>query len=275
MEDTDLSLAQGGKWADVLDGSKETYAETAQAQRAGNYIIFDLGLTRELHDITISTADGAQRIYQADLSVSEDNIDYTKIESFGDEGVVEPPVRNYTADGQGVQARYIKLEITADADAPLRLYEITLTQDDGTSDRVNPDAVITNTSGNTASVNDRDLSTVFLTGETEEGDYPRVSNYRKHKCTKVPHSAERFLQRRCAGGKTRRNDRKRGVLTDTDQTFDAPEGGIYSIRLEFKAGMPAEISEIIVTYGEDASGDVGQATDNIYLDTASRILPKQ
>ena len=267
VEDTDLSLAQGGKWADVLDGSKETYAETAQAQRAGNYIIFDLGLTRELHDITISTADGAQRIYQADLSVSEDNIDYTKIESFGDEGVVEPPVRNYTADGQGVQARYIKLEITADADAPLRLYEITLTQDDGTSDRVNPDAVITNTSGNTASVNDRDLSTVFLTGDTEEGDYLeyRITgniNVQKFRILQNGSCSADVLVEKPDG-----TTENAGVLTDTDQTFDAPEGGIYSIRLEFKAGMPAEISEIIVTYGEDASGDVGQATDNIYLDT--------
>ena len=38
------------------------------------------------------------------------------------------------------------------------------------------------------------------------------------------------------------------------------------MRLEFRAGIPAEISEIVVTYGEDASGDIGQAVENIYLD---------
>lgn len=59
---------------------------------------------------------------------------------------------------------------------------------------------------------------------------------------------------------------KLGELTDTDQIFEAPEGGIYAVRLEFRAGIPAEISEIVVTYGEDASGDIGQAVDNIYLD---------
>ena len=61
-----------------------------------------------------------------------------------------------------------------------------------------------------------------------------------------------------------------GTLTDTDQMFEVPEGGIYAIRLAFKAGTTAEISEIIVTYGEDTSGDVGLAVDNIYLDAITQ-----
>ena len=55
-------------------------------------------------------------------------MNYTTVKTFGDEGVVEPPVRNYTADARGAQARYLKLELNADADAALRLYEITSTR---------------------------------------------------------------------------------------------------------------------------------------------------
>ena len=266
VKDSDMSLAQGGEWADVLDGSRETYVETVQAQRAGNYIIFDLGLTQELYDITIATADGAQRIYQAELSISEDNVNYTTVKIFGDEGVVEPPVRNYTADARGAQARYLKLELTADADAALRLYEITLNQDTETPERIDPAAVITNTSGNTAFVNDRDLSSVFLTGDTEEGDYLeyRITgniNVEKFRILQNGSSNADVLVEKPDG-----TMEKLGELTDTDQIFEAPEGGIYAVRLEFRAGIPAEISEIVVTYGEDASGDIGQAVDNIYLD---------
>ena len=253
VEDTVMSLQPGDDWSETVDGSKETYIETARDQKKGDYIIFDLGLTQEIHDIAIFAADGAQRIYQADLSVSSDNAEYKKIKSFRDDGVVEPPVRKYEADADGISARYIKLEITADADAALRLYEIEVNRDAQRPGRVDPAAVITNTSGNTENINDRDLSSVFLAGDVKEGDYLeyRITGSCGAAVLAVrPDGTEETL----------------GTLTEADQTFEAPEGGIYAVRLELKAGVPAEISEIVITYGEDASGDVGQAVDNIYLD---------
>ena len=195
---SNMTLAQGGDWGAALDGSEETYAETAQNQSAGDYIVFDLGLTQEVHDITFSTADGEQRIRQADLSVSADNVSYTKIKSFTDEGVVNPPVRNYSADAEGARARYIKIEITADADAVLRLHEIAVNQNVDAPDRVDAAAVITNTSGNTSFINDRDLSSVFLSGNTSQGDYLGIQDHRKCKCRKIPDPSERLVRCGCA-----------------------------------------------------------------------------
>lgn len=266
VEDTGLSLLQGDDWSETVDGSKETCIETDREQKNGDYIIFDLGLTQEIHDIAIFTADGAQRIYQADLSVSLDNAEYKKIKSFRDDGVVEPPVRKYEADADGISARYIKLEITADADAALRLYEIEVNRDAERPGRVEPGAVVTNTSGNTENINDKDLSSVFIAGDVKEGDYLEYRITGNVNVEKI-----RILQNGSCGAEVLAvrpdgTEEDLGALTEADQTFEAPEGGIYAVRLELKAGVPAEISEIIVTYGEDASGDIGQAVDNIYLD---------
>ena len=266
VEDTGLSLLQGDDWSETVDGSKETCIETDRDQKNGDYIIFDLGLTQEIHDIAIFTADGAQRIYQADLSVSPDNAEYKKIKSFRDDGVVEPPVRKYEADADGISARYIKLEITADADAALRLYEIEVNRDAERPGRVEPGAVVTNTSGNTENINDKDLSSVFIAGDVKEGDYLEYRITGNVNVEKI-----RILQNGSCGAEVLAvrpdgTEEDLGALTEADQTFEAPEGGIYAVRLELKAGVPAEISEIIVTYGEDASGDIGQAVDNIYLD---------
>ena len=266
VEDTGLPLLQGDDWSETVDGSKETCIETDREQKNGDYIIFDLGLTQEIHDIAIFTADGAQRIYQADLSVSSDNAEYKKIKSFRDDGVVEPPVRKYEADADGISARYIKLEITADADAALRLYEIEVNRDAERPGRVEPGAVITNTSGNTENINDKDLSSVFIAGDVKEGDYLEYRITGNVNVEKI-----RILQNGSCGAEVLAvrpdgTEEDLGALTEADQTFEAPEGGIYAVRLELKAGVPAEISEIIVTYGEDASGDIGQAVDNIYLD---------
>lgn len=266
VEDTGMSFLQGDDWSETVDGSKETYIETDRDQKNGDYIIFDLGLTQEIHDIAIFAADGAQRIYQADLSVSSDNAEYKKIKSFRDDGVVEPPVRKYEADADGISARYIRLEITADADAALRLYEIQVNRDAQRPGRVDPAAVITNTSGNTENINDRDLSSVFLAGDVKEGDYLEYRITGNVNVEKI-----RILQNGSCGAavlavRPDGTEETLGTLTEADQTFEAPEGGIYAVRLELKAGVPAEISEIVITYGEDASGDVGQAVDNIYLD---------
>lgn len=266
VEDTGLSLLQGDDWSETVDGSKETCIETDREQKNGDYIIFDLGLTQEIHDIAIFTADGAQRIYQADLSVSPDNAEYKKIKSFRDDGVVEPPVRKYEADADGISARYIKLEITADADAALRLYEIEVNRDAERPGRVEPGAVVTNTSGNTENINDKDLSSVFIAGDVKEGDYLEYRITGNVNVEKI-----RILQNGSCGAEVLAvrpdgTEEDLGALTEADQTFEAPEGGIYAVRLELKAGVPAEISEIIVTYGEDASGDIGQTVDNIYLD---------
>ena len=107
---------------------------------------------------------------------------------------------------------------------------------------------------------------MFLTGDTEEGDYLeyRITgniNVEKFRILQNGSSNADVLVEKPDG-----TMEKLGELTDTDQIFEAPEGGIYAVRLEFRAGIPAEISEIVVTYGEDASGDIGQAVENIYLD---------
>lgn len=83
VEDTGMSLLQGDDWSETVDGSKETYIETDRDQKNGDYIIFDLGLTQEIHDIAIFAADGTQRIYQADLSVSSDNTEYKRSKASG------------------------------------------------------------------------------------------------------------------------------------------------------------------------------------------------
>ena len=65
----------------------------------------------------------------------------------------------------GVEIPYEKgLLGHSDADAALRLYEIQVNRDAQRLGRVDPAAVITNTSGNTENINDRDLSSVFLAG---------------------------------------------------------------------------------------------------------------
>lgn len=265
--DSNMSLAEGSDWSMIFDGNTASGVVTTKNQSADDYIIVDLGFAQEVHDVTVTTADGTP-IDGATLSFSEDNVSYDPAVEIGG-GAVNPPVRNYTADADGVQARYMKLTITAPADTALTLYEIAVNKNAGASEGyVDPSLLTTNTSGNTTYINDKDLSTVFLSDEAEEGDYLEYKVVNSVNVEKF-----RILQNGSCGAsvvvvKADGSEQTLGTLSNTDETFDLEDvGAIHAIRLKFAEGKSAQISEIIVTYGADPAGDIGQAVDNIYLDS--------
>lgn len=270
VKDTNMSLAAGSDWSAVFDGDSSTAAETVQNQNVDDYVIIDMGRTQAICDITITTSD-SDLIKAAELSVSADNTNFDPIAELTQDGAeVGPTTRVYSADAGGAEARFIKLTLTEAAETPLTLCEIAVNKNAAEAgDYVDPSLITTNTSGNVSYLNDKDLSTVFLSGEAKEGDYLEYKvansvNVEKFRILQSGSCDASVLAVKADG-----SEQDLGTLSETDQTFELGDvGNIHAIRLEFAAGKSAQISEVIVTYGADPSEDVGQAVDNIYLDSS-------
>lgn len=270
VEDTNMSLGEGSDWSAAFDGNSATGAETAQYQKVNDYVIIDMGRTQAIHDIAITTSD-SNLIKAAELSISADNAEFNKVADLVENGAeVGPTTRTYTADAGGDEARFIKLTLTETAETPLTLCEIAVNQGAiEAEDYVDPSLITTNTSGNVSYVNDKDLSTVFLSGEAKEGDHLEYKvvnsvNVEKFRILQSGSCDASVLVVKADG-----SVQDLGTQSETDQTFELDDvGDIHAIRLEFAEGKSAQISEVIVTYGADPLGDVGQAVDNIYLDSS-------
>ena len=71
LEHSFTNALKEGKWDNLFDGDRSTYAWTNEAQQNGDYLIIDLGATVALYDVNVVTGDGNPRFYNAVLEYSK------------------------------------------------------------------------------------------------------------------------------------------------------------------------------------------------------------
>ena len=81
LEHSFTNALKEGKWDNLFDGDRSTYAWTNEAQQNGDYLIIDLGATVALYDVNVVTGDGNPRFYNAVLEYSKDKTNWTQIGS--------------------------------------------------------------------------------------------------------------------------------------------------------------------------------------------------
>lgn len=129
VSDTNFTSIEGA--ANAFDYNRGTKAWFKNAQADGMYFTYDLGQTIDLNKLEFIVYDGEHDfIRNADISVSEDGSEWTKVITIGD-GTTDKEIgeiygnHNYLVSYYsvkneeigGIPARYIKVELTSDAGA--------------------------------------------------------------------------------------------------------------------------------------------------------------
>ncbi len=267
--DTNIAHLKENSWEQMIDGNLSTYVWTQKDQATGDYVTFDTGALQEMHDITIYSTDGKDHIYQAEVLVSADNQTFEQVGVINDESNannIRPPHRVYEFDAKGKKARYIRLRNTQNSNPPawMHLYELEVNKKTPPADRTPSAAVIGSQPNHLELLTDGNLSTMYQLKQAGQNDYLEYRITDNTNVNKIsilqnqPCNADVIVT--MADGTTKNLGKADQPMTQ----FTLPEGGIHSIRLNFVAGKPVEINEIVLKCGADASGDVGQAVENIY-----------
>ena len=268
VKGTNIKELQSGSWDEMFDGNAETFALTKGAQKTGDYITVDLGRTQAINDITFWTADGDQKIYDAKVSVSKNNKDFEKVATWNSEsGTVNPPRREYKADAKGKEGRYVRLEVTANNNNPLKIFEVEVNKGQKAPGTISPDFALTSDKkADKKALTDKNLATVFQISQTDDKSYLEyriTDNVNLDSFTVLQAgSCEAKVTLKTADEKTK----DLGKLTKTTQEFKGWEENVHAVRFEFPKGKDVKLNEIILKYGENPSGDVGQAVENIPVD---------
>ena len=268
VKGTNMKATQSGSWDMMFDGNAETFVLTNRGQQTGDYITVDLGRTQAINDITFWTADGEQKIYDAKIAVSKNNKDFEEVAVWNSEsGTVNPPRREYKADAKGKEGRYVRLEVTANNNNPLKIFEVEVNKGQNELGSISPDFALTSDGkADKKALTDKNLATVFQISETADKSYLEyriTDNVNLDGFTVLQAgSCEAKVVLKTADGKTK----DLGKLTKSTQEFSGWEENVHAVRFEFPSGKDVKLNEIILKYGENPSGDVGQAVENIPVD---------
>ena len=268
VKGTNIKELQSGSWDMMFDGNDETFVLTKGAQKTGDYITVDLGRTQAINDITFWTADGDQKIYDAKVSVPKNNKDFEEVVTWnGESGTVNPPRREYKADAKGKEGRYVRLEVTANNNNPLKIFEVEVNKGQKAPGTISPDFALTSDKkADKKALTDKNLATVFQISQTDDKSYLEyriTDNVNLDSFTVLQAgSCEAKVTLKTADEKTK----DLGKLTKTTQEFKGWEENVHAVRFEFPKGKDVKLNEIILKYGENPSGDVGQAVENIPVD---------
>ena len=258
----------------VIDGNRTSYVVLNKNQAVNDYVTVDLGEVRPIHDIAFYTEDGSRYIYYAEVGISSNNESYTKIGEIGDDDNttnIDPPFRKYEFNANGQEGRYVRLKITANKNSTIKLHEIEINQKapEFNSGRVPSQLVIGTVSAGLDRINDGDTATLYHVENMAENGY---LEYRITENTAVEKIT--IFQGEISNAEVviTNSEGKSEVLGAADELFKvftvSAGKKVYSIRLNFSANTKVAISEIGLKCGADASGDVGEAVENIYLDEA-------
>ena len=161
-----------GKWDNLFDGDRSTYAWTNEAQQNGDYLIIDLGATVALYDVNVVTGDGNPRFYNAVLEYSKDKTNWTQIGSVAnDNSEFVVPYRFLKGNAQGADAKYIRIRLTGNSGYYLKIHEVEINKE-VSQDAGEASEVVSSISGNAEKCVDGDISSVFTaSAATVDGDY--------------------------------------------------------------------------------------------------------
>ena len=268
VKGTNIKELQSGSWDMMFDGNDETFVLTKGAQKTGDYITVDLGRTQAINDITFWTADGDQKIYSAKVSVSKNNKDFEEVVTWnGESGKVDPPRREYKADAKGKEGRYVRLEVTANNNNPLKIFEVEINKGQKAPGTISPEFALTSDEkADKKALTDKNLATVFQISQTDDKSYLEyriTDNVNLDSFTVLQAgSCDAKVILKTADGKLK----ELGNLTKSTQEFNGWEENVHAVRFEFPAKKDVKLNEIIFKYGENPSGDIGEAVDNIPID---------
>lgn len=168
MGDTTALSLKEGAWANLFDGDVSTYAWTNANQAEGQYITIDLGSSVPVYDVTVTTADGRPRLYDAEIQVSADNTVWETIATVTDSaGDASYQGAFYTINKNlhGKSERYVRIYITSATEAYLRINEVAINK---TVETVG-NSFSGNLGGSYESTVDGDVSTVWCPGTESDG----------------------------------------------------------------------------------------------------------
>lgn len=250
-----------GDYKNIFDNDLSTFAWTNEGQSTGDYITFDLGATSNIHDVKVTTSDGNPRLYNAEIQISTDNKEWISIGSvINDNSIFEVPYRHVTADGQGKDARYLRIYITGDTGYYLQLHEIEINK--SVSDEILSE-LNSSLTGDINKVIDKDISTVFArkdsVNETDYIEYTLSDNTNVDSILLLQEPSNGVMKVKTKDGYITVSDLNSSVVDiDTTQYDD-----ILSVRLEWADGEIPSVYELILRYGENTSDDIGVNVDNI------------
>lgn len=193
VSDTNFTSIEGA--ANAFDYDRTTMAWFKNAQADGMYFTYDLGQTIDLNKLEFIVYDGEHDfIRNADISVSEDGSDWTKVITIGD-GTTDKEIgeiygnHNYLVSYYsvkneeigGIPARYIKVELTSDAGASekwVRFCEFEINDNEYRAVSNNPTYVagaVEQANHNAEKMMDGDLATSYISSAANSSISYKVS----------------------------------------------------------------------------------------------------
>ena len=256
-----------GSWVNVFDGDESTYAWTNEGQSTGDFITFDLGSVIDLYDVTVVTADGNPRLYNAEIQISANKTDWETIATVvNDNSVFEVPYRYVRANANGEQARYLRIYFTGSTGYYLKLHEIflnTTVEDSGETD------IITATFGEgIAYAVDGNLSTLFrgnaAAGDSIEYKFTEGTNYNAISILQDPEA----ISNAAVSVSTAQGWKQLGRLDESAKKFLLSSSeNIYGLKLTFEQAADVALYEIYLDADKTASDDIGEYVDPIIIET--------
>lgn len=193
VSDTNFTSIEGA--ANAFDYDRTTMAWFKNAQADGMYFTYDLGQTIDLNKLEFIVYDGEHDfIRNADISVSEDGSEWTKVITIGD-GTTDKEIgeiygnHNYLVSYYsvkneeigGIPARYIKVELTSDAGASekwVRFCEFEINDNEYRAVANNPTYVagaVEQANHNAEKMMDGDLATSYISSAANSSISYKVS----------------------------------------------------------------------------------------------------
>ena len=260
-----------GAWTNVFDGQESTYAWTNEAQATGDYITFDLGANIDLYDVTVVTADGNPRLYNAEIQISADKTDWQTIATVvNDNSVFEVPYRYVRANAEGAAARYLRIYFTGSTGYYFKLHEIFLNTTVDTSAETEE---ITATFGeNVTNAIDGNLSTLFsgtaAADDSIEYKFTEATNLKAISILQDPTGVSNAL----VSVLKDEGYVQIGRLDESAKKFtlDSSEH-VYGLKLTFEQETPVALYEIYLDADKTASDDLGEYVDPILIESKEDV----
>ena len=256
-----------GSWTNVFDGDESTYAWTNEGQTTGDYITFDLGANIALYDVTVVTADGNPRLYNAEIQISADKSDWQTIATVvNDNSEFVVPYRYVRANANGADARYLRIYFTGSTGYYLKLHEILLNTT--VEDSAETEVITATFSSGIEKAIDGNLSTLFsgtaAADDSIEYKFTEATNFNAISILQDPTNVSNAVVWLLKD----EGWVELGKLDESAKKFalDSTEG-VYGLKLTFEAETDIAIYEIYLDDDKAAIDDIGEYVDPIIITT--------
>lgn len=260
---TNMGTYQYYTISNIVDGNLNTKYYSSNGSSVGDYVMVDLGAAMPIHDVELifagnpkGAAEGIDGFASTKLEVSADGLVWKQIgdvysnsnpEQYKDATGSDGGVRAILDwDGNGELGRYVRFSATSDYGNWVQVYEVIINNGILGEDS---EVVLasSNTDGAVRNVYDGDPATAFELASPAEGDY---LTYALTTITNVGdllimQDADTISNAAVSVQKADGSWEQIGTLDAATKTF-AVNGTIKNVRLDFAAGTPASISEIVV-----------------------------